>query len=116
KLANALKDFCNSRAWQLATLDEVRANLNLQAKDFNNLIQALKNSKNIVILDGNYIFTRELEIKTLEVLRNINGDNGVTLAAARDATGTSRKFILPILEYFDSKGLTRRVGDARIIK
>ena len=116
KLANALKDFCNSRAWQLATLDEVKTNLNLQPKDFNNLIQALKNSKNIVILDGNYIFTRELEIKTLEVLRNINGDNGVTLAAARDATGTSRKFILPILEYFDSKGLTRRVGDARIIK
>ncbi|MBR0043545.1 MAG: SelB C-terminal domain-containing protein, partial [Synergistaceae bacterium] len=115
-LANALKDFCNSRAWQLATLDEVKTNLNLQPKDFNNLIQALKNSKNIVILDGNYIFTRELEIKTLEVLRNINGDNGVTLAAARDATGTSRKFILPILEYFDSKGLTRRVGDARIIK
>ena len=116
KLANALKDFCNSREWQLATLDEVRANLNLQAKDFNNLIQALKNSKNIVILDGNYIFTRELEIKTLEILRNINGEQGVTLAAARDATGTSRKFILPILEYFDSKGLTRRVGDARIIK
>ena len=117
KQAAALKDFCNKRAWQLATLDEARANLNLNnIKEFNNLIQALKNSKGIAILEGNYILTRELEDKTLEILRSLSGDNGVTLAAARDATGTSRKFILPILEYFDSKGVTRRVGDARIIK
>ena len=46
--------------------------------------------------------------------RGIGGN--VTLAAVRDATNSSRKFILPVLEYFDSKGYTRRVGDVRVVK
>jgi hypothetical protein len=27
--------------------------------------------------------------------------------------GTSRKFTIPVLEYFDELGVTRRVGDVR---
>ncbi len=33
----------------------------------------------------------------------------------RDITNSSRKYILPLLEYFDSKGVTRRVGDKRLL-
>lgn len=32
----------------------------------------------------------------------------------RDQMGTTRKFAIPILEYFDSKGVTKRMGDQRI--
>lgn len=39
--------------------------------------------------------------------------DGVTLGEFRDETGTSRKFALALLEYFDKIGLTRKVGDAR---
>ncbi len=35
---------------------------------------------------------------------------------ARDVTGTSRKYIVPLLEYFDSKGVTRRDGDVRTLR
>ncbi|MCH8274848.1 MAG: selenocysteine-specific translation elongation factor [Armatimonadetes bacterium] len=38
-----------------------------------------------------------------------------TIAQFRDATGSSRKYALPILLHFDSMRLTRRVGDERII-
>jgi selenocysteine-specific elongation factor len=34
-------------------------------------------------------------------------------ADLKDAMGTSRKFAIPLLEYFDAQGITRRVGDAR---
>ncbi|MCS6949915.1 MAG: SelB C-terminal domain-containing protein, partial [bacterium] len=33
----------------------------------------------------------------------------------RDLTGSSRKFVVPLLEYFDSVRLTRRVGDVRVL-
>ena len=36
-----------------------------------------------------------------------------TTGEARAALGTSRKFIVPVLEYFDTRGLTARVGDVR---
>jgi selenocysteine-specific elongation factor len=34
---------------------------------------------------------------------------------ARDIVGSSRKYIMPLLEYFDSQGVTKREGDARTL-
>ena len=39
---------------------------------------------------------------------------GVTVAQVRDALGTTRKYILPILAHLDASGVTRRRGDLRI--
>ncbi len=39
---------------------------------------------------------------------------GVTVAQIRDALGTSRKFLLPLLGLLDGRGITRRRGDLRI--
>ena len=36
-------------------------------------------------------------------------------AALKDAMGTSRKFAMPLLEYFDARGFTVRVGDVRVL-
>ncbi|MEM7460795.1 MAG: SelB C-terminal domain-containing protein, partial [Pseudomonadota bacterium] len=38
-----------------------------------------------------------------------------TTGAARDALKTNRKTIVPLLEYFDARGVTEREGDERII-
>ena len=56
---------------------------------------------------------KELEDEIRELLRGLGSQ--VTLAQVRDSTGSTRKFILPILEYFDSKGYTRRAGDVRVV-
>ncbi|MDD5925214.1 SelB C-terminal domain-containing protein [Ellagibacter isourolithinifaciens] len=29
--------------------------------------------------------------------------------------GTTRKYAIPLLEYFDDKGITRRSGDERVL-
>ena len=40
--------------------------------------------------------------------------DGVTVAAIREALGTSRKYALPLLAHLDATGVTRRRGDLRI--
>jgi len=40
----------------------------------------------------------------------------VTLGAFRDLLNTSRKYALPLLEYFDNERLTQRRGEARILR
>jgi selenocysteine-specific elongation factor len=40
--------------------------------------------------------------------------DGVTVAAVRDALGTSRKYLLPLLGHLDATGVTRRRGDLRV--
>jgi selenocysteine-specific elongation factor len=37
-------------------------------------------------------------------------------AAFRDLIGSSRKYTIPLLEYFDRVGLTIRMGDIRKLK
>ena len=37
------------------------------------------------------------------------------VAKARDLTGSSRKHVLPLLQFLDDHGLTRRVGDDRVL-
>ena len=39
--------------------------------------------------------------------------DGITVSAFREALGTTRKYALPILAWFDQRGLTRRRGDVR---
>jgi len=42
-----------------------------------------------------------------------NGD--ATAGQLRERLGTSRRVIIPVLEYFDRKGVTRRIGDERVL-
>ena len=113
KNIDIIKNLCISRKWQLMTLDELRREINLPEKVFTKVIQAMKNSKELALIPEGYILVSELENEMRNILRSL-GDK-ITLAQVRDATGSTRKFILPILEYFDSKGYTRRAGDYRVV-
>jgi selenocysteine-specific elongation factor len=42
--------------------------------------------------------------------------SGATMAQLRDAFGTSRKYALPLMEYFDGVGVTIRDGDLRRLR
>jgi len=39
-----------------------------------------------------------------------------TAGEARDVIGTSRKYVVPLLEYFDAQGITKRDGDVRTLR
>ena len=39
----------------------------------------------------------------------------ITVARARDLSGSSRKHVVPLLQFLDDHGLTRRVGDDRLL-
>lgn len=41
---------------------------------------------------------------------------GATAAEIRDMLGVSRKYAIPLLEYFDAQGLTKREGDVRVLR
>jgi selenocysteine-specific elongation factor len=51
-----------------------------------------------------------------ELRSRLAGGRTITAAELRDHLKTSRKFAIPLLEYFDRTGLTVRVGDARKLR
>ena len=52
------------------------------------------------------------------ILKNFISEKGEITAAAsfRDLIGSSRKYTIPLLEYFDREGVTIRIGDIRKLK
>ncbi|MBP6018211.1 MAG: selenocysteine-specific translation elongation factor [Burkholderiaceae bacterium] len=50
------------------------------------------------------------------LLSSLAGDNGITAAEFRDATGLGRKRAIQILEFFGRIGYTRRLGDKHILR
>lgn len=50
------------------------------------------------------------------VVNHLKAQGKITVAEVRDMFGTSRKYALALMEHLDGKGLTRRVGDYRVLK
>jgi selenocysteine-specific elongation factor len=67
----------------------------------------------VVRVAPDLVFTAETIERARAVVRDA-GARGVTVSAFRQALGTSRKYALPILGWFDARGFTRREGDVRI--
>jgi selenocysteine-specific elongation factor len=50
------------------------------------------------------------------LVQTLRAKKRITMAEFRDVVGTSRKYVVPLLEHFDSAGLTIRDGDYRALR
>ena len=49
------------------------------------------------------------------IVDHLRDQEALTVAQARDLFGTSRRYVLPLLEQLDRERVTRRRGDERIL-
>ena len=75
------------------------------------LARFLEEQGRLVRLGDGYAISPEAYERAREVLVD-----GITLAQLRDALGVGRKTAQLYLERFDADGVTRRVGDARVLR
>ena len=69
-----------------------------------------------VRLDAGLFAASETAEVVLEEIKSVCREDGeISLAGFRDRMGTSRKYAQAWLEYADEAGVTRRVGDARVL-
>jgi len=70
----------------------------------------------LVKLGDSVLFLRETYEEALAKLLAYLREHGkITAAEARDVLGTTRKYILPLLEHMDERRITRRIGDERVL-
>ena len=50
-----------------------------------------------------------------DTLVEIGAGGDITLAAVRERLGLTRKFLIPLLEWSDRQGITRRLGESRVL-
>lgn len=108
-----LRELAITAGYSMLSIEEARSALGISEKEMTRMITYLKERKDLSIIGEGYLLFSTLEEDLKKKISGIDGE--ITLAGVRDITNSSRKYILPLLEYFDSKGVTRRVGDRRLL-
>ena len=89
----------------------------LAGREFTAPCAALERSGRIVRFGGDLAYTRErfAQARELVVARCTAGES-IALADLRDDLGASRRIAQGLLERLDADGVTRRVGDRRVLR
>jgi selenocysteine-specific elongation factor len=80
-------------------------------------VRALAQSGELERLSDDMAFTRDAYERAVVAVRDLIATNGsVSVAQLRDRLGASRRPMLALLEHLDAVKVTRRVGDARVLR
>ena len=81
------------------------------------LLQYLVAEGQVIRLTDDIVLSKRAFEEAAARLRTYLRENRtLTVAAARDLLGSSRRYVLPLLEWLDAQKITRRVGDDRILR
>jgi selenocysteine-specific elongation factor len=81
------------------------------------LLAALLAQRRLVQVNDDVVFLAQTYDDIVERTRSYIGANGsITVAQFRDLFKTSRKYALGMLEHLDAEGVTKRVGDERVLR
>ena len=115
-LADTIETQFLQSGFEPPALDELEKQYAKQ-KDAKAVLTALLDEGKLVPLTPQLAMHSTVCEKGLCLLREHCAQNAnITLAQFRDVIGTSRKYALALLEYFDRQGITRKEGDARVLR
>jgi selenocysteine-specific elongation factor len=112
-----------SAGFQPPTLDELATELGTARPALDGVLKRLVDEKLVSRVSPEYHFSNEAIARAKEaVVRNCGarakpGEAGdVDLPSLRDELGTTRRWLIPLMEWFDGTGFTTRLGGRRILK
>jgi selenocysteine-specific elongation factor len=81
------------------------------------VLNALLDQGRLIRVSEDVLFTEGTYREMVDQVRDfIHRDGSITVAQARDLFGSSRRYLLALLEHLDARGVTRRVEDKRVLR
>ena len=81
------------------------------------VVNLLVEEGRVVKVDDAVVFSASAYDDMVEqVSKHISESGEITVASVRDLFGTSRKYAVALMDYMDQQRITRRVGDARVLR
>lgn len=80
------------------------------------LAELLEDQGRAIRVEGTMIFAREVVEELREIVVSQLQGEGMDIPAIRDRFQTTRKFLMPLLEFLDDRGVTVRRGGNRILR
>ena len=111
--ASALVEALREQRFAPASLSELMQRTSATEE----MVRALAQRGDIVRMSEDVAFSRDAYEAAVALVREIVAASGsVTVAQLRDRMDASRRPVLALLEHLDSQRITRRVGDARVLR
>ncbi len=81
------------------------------------VLNLLDEQGKVVRVSESVVYSTEAYQQMVTIISDYIRENGdISVANVRDVLGTSRKYALALMDYLDQKRITRRVGDARVLR
>lgn len=99
-------------------LEQALQGTKLQKQQARKVFQLFLDAGEIIKVTEDFYFMRARINELVEKLKDFahnSTDRLIDVPAFKDIAGISRKYAIPLLEYFDREKLTRRAGDKRLI-
>jgi len=117
RILNELEAEFLAAGYQPPRAEDLFAKLNIGKGHDKALLQVLLDQGRAVRLKENVVFHRSNLAKAESLLvQYLRDHREITPIEFKDLLGISRKYAIPMLEYFDSQKITIRVGDKRILR
>ena len=111
KAVDALMRQIRAQPWNTPLIKDCRAMLG------DDVFEVLLRQQKLIAVGPDVVFLPETyQAAAARVREVIQRDGQITAAQVRDMFNTSRKYALALLEHLDEIGVTKRVGDARILR
>lgn len=111
-----IKKYFIGQRWIIPPWSKVVEEIGLDEKAGAQLLQYLLRTGNIISLGGELYLTLDLLEEAKKVLAaNYASGEQFSVAEVRDLLNTTRKVVVPVLEYLDKLGYTIRRGEGRIL-
>jgi selenocysteine-specific elongation factor len=109
-----LEDLLRTAGTTPPLVSEMQARLNAGAR-FSIYMGMLEEGGRVVrIAEGVYYHRGAFDALETQLRAHLTSHPTMSMADFKDLTSLSRKYAVPLLEYFDRKGLTARQGDNRV--
>ncbi len=91
--------------------------LGTKEDEIEEILEAMENLGIVVRIDESIVLHRDMIEKAKKDLVEYLGENKeITVSSFRGLVGTTRRYALPLLKYFDDKAVTQRSGDKRTLR
>ncbi len=116
-VADALEQVYLDAKHQPPSADEALEAQKLTRADDREMLQVLVDQDKLVRLKGDLFFHRTvLDYIEQQLRAHLEQSGELTAGEFRDLLQISRKYAIPLLEYFDNQRITVRMGDKRVLR
>jgi selenocysteine-specific elongation factor len=116
KLVDAIIERFRAAAFQPPTVGELQKSVLKNQAVVPKLVELAAAEGHLVAVSSEFYLHREVEARLRETLTaELSSGKGLTMSEIRERLETTRKYAVPICEYLDRVGFTRREGDLRYL-